>query len=192
MYTKDPDYCPQTLQPLDCSYERPRNDHDGYRNGTDHSTTPNGLSNLGAVSYNKMDACEIVYPSNHERVPFLSEQQTHVLVSDSQGNCEDWSPSANTIIETLSPHHSFSQSFYKRIYEFNAYTVFTGSHLEPLIRSPPPDLYHQPPAQNCFLQQISHLADPLHNEGAAKEPPLSNGHALTAQHKPHSGSDDSK
>lgn len=151
MYTKDPDYCPQTLPPLDCSYERPRNGHDGFRNGIDHSTTPNSLQNLGTVSYNKMDACEIVYPSNHERIPFLSEQQTHVLVSDSQ-----------------------------------------GSHLEPLIRSPPPEFYHQPPVQDCFLQQKSHLADPPHNEGAAKEPPLSNGHALTAQHKPHSGSDDSK
>ncbi|XP_077308095.1 leucine-rich repeats and immunoglobulin-like domains protein 1 isoform X2 [Lithobates pipiens] len=151
MYTKDPDYCPQTLPPLDCSYERPRNSHDGFRNSIDHSTTPNGLQNLGAVSYNKMDACEIVYPSNHERIPFLSEQQTHVLVSDSQ-----------------------------------------GSHLEPLIRSPPPEFYHQPPVQDCFLQQKSHLADSPHNEGTAKEPPFSNGHALTAQHKPHSESDDSK
>ncbi|XP_072276895.1 leucine-rich repeats and immunoglobulin-like domains protein 1 [Pyxicephalus adspersus] len=146
MYSKDPDYCLQTTPSLDCSYERPRSDHEGYRNGNDHSRTPNCYQNLGTVSYNKMDACEIVYPSNHERIPFFSDQQTHVLVSDTQ-----------------------------------------GSHLEPFIRSPPPELYHQPPIQNCFLQQKSHLGDPPH-----QVMPLSNGHAVTAQHKPYSGSDDSQ
>ncbi|XP_018409990.1 PREDICTED: leucine-rich repeats and immunoglobulin-like domains protein 1 [Nanorana parkeri] len=150
LYSRDPNYCPQTLPPLDCSYERPRSGHDGYRNGIDHSRTPNYHQNLGTVSYNKMDACEILYPSNHERIPFLSEQQTHVLVSDTQ-----------------------------------------GSHLEPLFRSPSSEPYHQPPIQDCFLQQKSHLADPPHHEGASKVTPLSNGHAVTAQHNPHSGSDDS-
>lgn len=154
LYSKDPDYCPQTLPPLDCSYERPRIAHDGYRNGIEHSRLPNGHQNLGTVSYNKMDACEIVYPSNHERIPFLGEHQTHVLVSDTQ-----------------------------------------GSHLEPLIRPPSSEPYHQPPAQqDCLLQQKSHLTDLPHHEGVTKALPLpnglSNGHAVTAQHNSHSGSDD--
>ncbi|KAM5148036.1 leucine-rich repeats and immunoglobulin-like domains protein 1 [Mantella aurantiaca] len=149
MYSKDPDYCPQTLPPLDCSFERPRSGHDGYSNGIDHSRTPDCHQNMGTVSYNKMDACEIVYPSNHERIPFFSEQQTHVLVSDT-----------------------------------------SGSHLEPLIRSPPPEFYHQPPEQNYLLQ--TSFLDPPHYEGAARVTPLSNGHAVTGQHKPHSQSDDSQ
>ncbi|XP_068109925.1 leucine-rich repeats and immunoglobulin-like domains protein 1 isoform X2 [Hyperolius riggenbachi] len=85
-YSKDPDYCPQTLPPLDCSYERPRSVQDTYRNAAEHSGTPNCHPNIGPLNYSKMEECDIVYPSNHERVPLFSEQQTRVLVSDAQGS----------------------------------------------------------------------------------------------------------
>lgn len=81
MYSKDPDYCPQSLPSIDCLYEKPQSNQDSYRNGIDHSHLPNCQQ-----SYNKTDASEFVYPSNHERVPLFSEQKSHVLISDAQGN----------------------------------------------------------------------------------------------------------
>ncbi|KAM3914583.1 leucine-rich repeats and immunoglobulin-like domains protein 1 [Leptodactylus fuscus] len=75
MYSKDQDYCPQPS--IDYSYEKPQ---DSYRHGADQSHLPKCQQ-----GYSKMDASEFVYPSNHERVPLFSEQ-THVLISDSQGS----------------------------------------------------------------------------------------------------------
>ncbi|KAM9326761.1 leucine-rich repeats and immunoglobulin-like domains protein 1 [Gastrophryne carolinensis] len=153
-YTKDPDYCPQTPPTLECLYEKPRNGPDSYMNGTDYSRTPNGHPRMGSVNYDRMEECEIVYPSNHERSPhFSGAEKTHVLVSDTQ-----------------------------------------GSHLEPLVRTPLLEVYHQPPTQDCLAQQTTHLTDPPEHEGVAKTLLLSNGHAVPApaDHRPHSRSDDSK
>ncbi|CAJ0937305.1 unnamed protein product [Ranitomeya imitator] len=79
MYSKDPDYCPQPLSSIDCSYEKPQSNQDGYRNGTEQSHLPNCQQN-----YRKTDAGDFVYPSNHERV--FGDQKSHVLISDAQGS----------------------------------------------------------------------------------------------------------
>ncbi|XP_056380538.1 leucine-rich repeats and immunoglobulin-like domains protein 1 isoform X2 [Hyla sarda] len=81
MYSKDPDYCPQPLPSIDCSYGKPQSNQDSYRNGIDHSHLPHCQQN-----YSKMDINDFVYPSNHERVPLFSEQRPQVLVSDAQGS----------------------------------------------------------------------------------------------------------
>ncbi|XP_075039503.1 leucine-rich repeats and immunoglobulin-like domains protein 1 [Mixophyes fleayi] len=86
MYSKDTDYCAQTLPTIDYSYEKPKSVHDHYQNGIDHSRLSNCHQNIGTINYNKMDGCELVYPSNHERDPLFSKPQSHILVSDAQGS----------------------------------------------------------------------------------------------------------
>ncbi|KAG9483580.1 hypothetical protein GDO78_009480 [Eleutherodactylus coqui] len=81
MYSSNPDYCPQPLPSIDCSYEQPQCNQESYTNGTDESHLPNCQQ-----SYGKTDAGEFVYPSNHERVPLVSEQKSNVLISDAQGS----------------------------------------------------------------------------------------------------------
>ncbi|XP_063796995.1 leucine-rich repeats and immunoglobulin-like domains protein 1 [Pseudophryne corroboree] len=86
MYSKDTDYCPETLPSIDCLYEKSKSEHEIYLNTIDHSRLPNGHQSIGTINYNKMADCELVYPSNHERDPLCSKQQSHVLISDAQGS----------------------------------------------------------------------------------------------------------
>ncbi|XP_040263538.1 leucine-rich repeats and immunoglobulin-like domains protein 1 isoform X1 [Bufo bufo] len=81
VYSKDPDYCPQLLPSIDCSYEKPQSVQDSYRNDIEHSHLPRCQQ-----SHSKMDASEFVYPSNHERVPLFCEQKSHILISDAHGS----------------------------------------------------------------------------------------------------------
>ncbi|XP_073425848.1 leucine-rich repeats and immunoglobulin-like domains protein 1 isoform X1 [Dendrobates tinctorius] len=101
IYSKDPDYCPQPLSSIDCSYEKPQSNQDCYRNGTDQSHLPNCQQ-----SYRKTDAGDFVYPSNHERVPLFSNPKSHVLISDAQGSHLEpliWSHDQAAYLQQTSP-----------------------------------------------------------------------------------------
>ncbi|KAE8612587.1 hypothetical protein XENTR_v10012906 [Xenopus tropicalis] len=78
-YSSKSDYCPQTVQSVDCSYQKPAGSHDRYMCNGDTPTALSYHHNAAMDEGSNLESGGNMYPSNHERIGTAKALNSNLL-----------------------------------------------------------------------------------------------------------------